>query len=63
MVGSHDPNFQHETWSSQRAFLLATIGGAVGLGNLWRFPYHAGENGGVLEYHFKRLEGFRTNLH
>ena len=46
MVGSHDPNFQHETWSSQRAFLLATIGGAVGLGNLWRFPYHAGENGG-----------------
>lgn len=34
------------TWSSRPAFLLATIGGAVGLGNLWRFPYVAGDNGG-----------------
>ena len=34
------------TWSNRPAFLLATIGGAVGLGNLWRFPYIAGENGG-----------------
>ena len=33
-------------WSSRPAFLLATIGGAVGLGNLWRFPFIAGENGG-----------------
>lgn len=35
-----------ETWSSRPAFLLATVGAAVGLGNLWRFPFVAGENGG-----------------
>lgn len=34
------------SWSSRPAFLLATVGGAVGLGNLWRFPFIAGENGG-----------------
>lgn len=37
---------QHEHWSSRLAFVLAAIGSAVGLGNLWRFPYEAGENGG-----------------
>ena len=39
--------FQHESWTSRRAFLLATIGAAVGLGNLWRFPFIAGQNGGA----------------
>jgi NSS family neurotransmitter:Na+ symporter len=39
--------FQHEAWTSRRAFLLATIGAAVGLGNLWRFPFIAGQNGGA----------------
>lgn len=33
-------------FSSRVAFVLAAIGSSVGLGNLWRFPYVAGENGG-----------------
>ncbi|MCB9255045.1 MAG: sodium-dependent transporter [Bdellovibrionaceae bacterium] len=33
-------------WSNQLAFILAAIGSAVGLGNIWKFPYIAGENGG-----------------
>ena len=40
------PHEARETWSSERVFLFAVIGGAVGIGNLWRFPYLAGENGG-----------------
>jgi NSS family neurotransmitter:Na+ symporter len=36
----------HGQWSSRLAFILAVAGSAVGLGNIWRFPYMAGENGG-----------------
>ncbi|MEL6364391.1 MAG: sodium-dependent transporter, partial [Pseudomonadota bacterium] len=37
---------EHEHWSSRLAFIMAAIGSAVGLGNLWRFPFTAGESGG-----------------
>ncbi len=37
---------QHTQWASKLGFVLATAGAAIGLGNLWKFPYLMGENGG-----------------
>lgn len=35
-----------DTWSSPMVFLLASVGAAVGLGNIWKFPYTVGVSGG-----------------
>jgi len=37
---------QREQWNSRIGFILAAVGSAIGLGNIWRFPYMAYENGG-----------------
>ncbi|MEZ7984352.1 MAG: sodium-dependent transporter [Pseudomonadales bacterium] len=36
----------HPIWTNRWTYILATTGAAVGLGNIWKFPYIAGENGG-----------------
>ena len=38
---------RHANWSARTTFLLAAIGSAVGLGNIWKFPYMVGDNGGA----------------
>ena len=50
---SNSQSSERATFSSRRAFMFAAIGSAVGLGNIWRFPYIAFDNGGgafVLPY-------------
>lgn len=37
---------QREQWATRVGFILATLGSAIGLGNIWRFSYVAGDNGG-----------------
>ncbi|MDX8431659.1 MAG: sodium-dependent transporter [Candidatus Algichlamydia australiensis] len=39
---------KREEWKSRLGFIWAAVGSAVGLGNIWRFPYVVGENGGAL---------------
>ena len=34
-------------WSSKVGFIMAAAGSAIGLGNIWRFPYVTGQNGGA----------------
>jgi len=45
-MGSNDLNGNRERWGSKFGFIMAAAGSAVGLGNLWKFPYLAGKNGG-----------------
>ena len=39
-------NETRETWSGRVGFLFATVGSAVGIGSIWKFPYEVGANGG-----------------
>ncbi len=36
----------NETWTGRYGFILATIGSAIGIGSIWKFPYEVGANGG-----------------
>ncbi|RLA04735.1 MAG: sodium-dependent transporter [Gammaproteobacteria bacterium] len=54
-VNLSEPVSPRDQWSSRWVFVLAATGSAVGLGNIWKFPYIVGENGGgafVLLYLF-----------
>lgn len=37
---------EREHWKTRSVFIMAAVGSAIGLGNLWRFPYIAAQNGG-----------------
>jgi len=37
----------HDHWSSRLGFIIAAVGSAVGLGNIWKFPYMVGQSGGA----------------
>lgn len=55
MTSHSDSPLSRSVWSSRLAFILVSTGAAIGLGNIWRFPYMAGDNGGgvfVITYMF-----------
>lgn len=41
-------SMERESFKSRLGFILVSAGCAIGIGNVWRFPYVAGENGGGL---------------
>lgn len=46
MASSNSTTAPRDSWGSKLGFVMAAAGSAVGLGNIWKFPYTAGENGG-----------------
>jgi len=46
MLGGEHVRMARAQWKTRTGFLLAAIGSAIGLGNIWRFPYMAYDNGG-----------------
>lgn len=55
-----------ESWATRYGFILAAVGSAVGLGNIWRFPFQTGQEGGaaflVMYLLFVILIGFPAML-
>lgn len=45
-ISNNERQSMHGLWSSRLTFILAVTGSAIGLGNIWKFPYVAGANGG-----------------
>ena len=45
-VSSEMEAIERQTWGNKAEYILATVGFAVGFGNLWRFPYLCQKNGG-----------------